>query len=84
MTVHSLGAVAARGGRAELVAADGRVLGSTIVPDIAAPTDLAPKIVPVELRIPVGSDRAGLAVRVALPGDAPETTRLNNVAPLPR
>jgi hypothetical protein len=84
VTVHSLGATAARGGRAELVSADGRVLGSTIVPDIAAPFDLAPKVVPVEIRIPAGADRAGLAVRVALPADAPETTRLNNIVPLPR
>lgn len=84
VTVHSLGAVAANGGRVQLSAADGRVLDSVALPDLAAPIDLTAKTATVGLRIPAGADRAGLTVRVALYGDAPETTRLNNAVPLPR
>ena len=84
VTVHSLGAVAARGGRVDLVAADGRVLTSAPLPDIAAPADLLARTATVGLRLPRGADRSGTIVRVSLPRDAPETTRRNNSVPLPR
>jgi hypothetical protein len=83
VTVHSLGArPAAAGGRAELVAADGRVLASAALPDLAAPTDLLPKTATVKLVLPTRTDRAGMSVRVTLPKEAAETTRFNNVVPV--
>jgi hypothetical protein len=84
VTVHSLGAVAAIGGRAELVAADGHVLASATLPDLAAPTDLLPRTATIALALPGRGDRTGLIVRVGLAGDAAETTRLNNVVPVPQ
>jgi hypothetical protein len=82
VAVHSLGAKAASGGTATLVARDGRVLAMARVPDLAAPTDLLPKIATVRLALPAGVAPRDVEVRVALPGDAAEVTRLNNMVPL--
>jgi hypothetical protein len=82
VTVHSLGALAATGGRVDLVASDGRVLATTAVPHLAAPLDLLPRSTTVTLPLPSGASPKGLTVRVGLPSDAPETTRLNNTVAL--
>ncbi|WP_261300274.1 LamG domain-containing protein [Sphingomonas alpina] len=83
VTVHSLGAAPALGGRIELIAGDGNVLASAMVPDLAAPLDLLPKTARVMLTLPAGVTAIGATVRIGLPGDAPETTRLNNVVAIP-
>ncbi|MBB4087720.1 LamG-like jellyroll fold domain-containing protein [Sphingomonas carotinifaciens] len=80
LTVHSLGARPVPGGEARLLAADGRVLATAVIPAMAAPTDLRPRT--TRLRLP---RRPGAAtVEVALAGDAAEVTRLNNRVPLPQ
>ncbi|HEU4959431.1 MAG TPA: LamG-like jellyroll fold domain-containing protein [Sphingomonas sp.] len=84
VTVHSLGAQPAEGGTVSLVAADGAVLASASVPPLAPPTDLTPKTATVSLALPAGTAANGASVRVALPGNAPEVTMLNNSVPLPR
>ena len=82
VAVHSLGARPAAGGSATLVARDGRVLATARLPDLAAPTDLLPKVATVRLTLPAGVAADGVSVRVALPGDAAEVTRRNNEVPL--
>ncbi len=79
VTVHSLGAIDAAGGAVSLEDAAGRVLATAAVPRLAAPLDLQPKTTKVKLALPAGAVR----VRVALAGNAPETTLLNNVVALP-
>jgi len=81
VTVHSLGAQPAQGGTATLVRADGSVAASATIPALSAPADLLPKTATVRLSVP-GGDPAGLSVRVALPGKAPEVTQANNMVPL--
>jgi hypothetical protein len=76
LTVHSLGARATTGGFAALVAADGRELARAALPVLAAPIDLSPRTTSVRLRLP--GNATGVRVRVGLPGDAPEITRMNN------
>ncbi len=83
VTVHSLGARPVPGGTASLIDASGRVLASAAIPPLAAPLDLLPKTAAVRLSIPAKA-AGGLSVRVALAGDAPEVTMLNNVVPLVR
>jgi hypothetical protein len=83
VTVHSLGAVDAPGGTVTLEDGAGKVLATAAVPPLTAPRELLPKTAQVRLTMPSGSG-AGLRVRVALAGNAPETTMLNNVAPLAR
>jgi hypothetical protein len=78
VTVHSLGAQPVAGGTASLVDADGKVLASAPIPALAAPLDLTPKTAVVNLPLPAGADASRVTVRVALPGDAAEVTRLNN------
>lgn len=80
VTVHSLGAVGTNGGTLTLERPDGRVLATAAIPALAAPGDLLPKTARVGLAVP--SDHKGLRLRVSLPGDAPEITRLNNVVTL--
>ncbi|UIJ46566.1 LamG domain-containing protein [Sphingomonas cannabina] len=82
VTVHSLGAVEAAGGTAMLEDAAGKPVASVPLPTLAAPLDLTPKAATVRLTIPAGVHPAGLRVRVALPDEAPEVTRLNNAVPL--
>ncbi|MBN8814389.1 MAG: LamG domain-containing protein [Sphingomonas sp.] len=82
VTVHSLGAVAATGGRVELVDASGKVAATVAVPTLAAPLDLLPKTTVVRLPLPAAAGQ-GWRVRVALPDGAPEVTLLNNVVALP-
>ncbi|PZU09856.1 LamG-like jellyroll fold domain-containing protein [Sphingomonas sp.] len=83
VTVHSLGAKEAAGGKAMLVAADGTVLASIPVPTLAAPTDLTPKTATLSLALPAGVKADGVSVRLALDGDAREVTLRNNRVPLP-
>ncbi|MGK6318287.1 LamG-like jellyroll fold domain-containing protein [Sphingomonas sp. DT-204] len=82
VTVHSLGAVEAAGGSAMLEDAAGKLVASVPLPTLAAPLDLTPKTATVRVAIPAGVAPASLRVRVALSGDTPEVTRLNNVVPL--
>ncbi len=82
VTVHSLGAREAAGGTAALVGADGAVLAQVAVPTLAAPADLTPRTASVRLTLPAGVDAGSVRVRLALAGDAPEVTRLNNEVPL--
>ncbi|MEO5493622.1 MAG: LamG domain-containing protein [Sphingomonas sp.] len=82
VTVHSLGAIAATGGRVELIDAGGNVAASAAVPTLAAPLDLLPRTAVVRLPLPTGAG-AGWHVRVALPDGTPEVTWLNNVVALP-
>ncbi len=82
VTVHSLGALTASGGRADLVDGNGKVVATAAVPTLAAPLDLLPKTAIVRLAVPAGS-AAGYSVRVALPDGTPEVTWLNNRVALP-
>ena len=81
LTVHGLGSVPSGAGTATLVAADGRVVASAAIPPLDAPNDLRPRTAQVRLSAPGGV--AGLTVRVALTGDTPEVTLLNNAVPVP-
>lgn len=82
VTVHSLGgADVPAGGSVWLEDKAGRVVARAALPGLKAPRDLEPKTATVRLR-PKGQ-ASGLTVRVALPGEAAETTQLNNAVPLP-
>jgi hypothetical protein len=76
VTVHSLGAAATVGGELRLEDAAGHRLATAAIPPLEAPLDLKPRTAVVRLAVPKGAGR--LTVRVALPGDAPEVTLLNN------
>ena len=76
LTVHGLGSVASGPGVATLVDDAGQVVSTAAIPAIDAPTDLKPRTVTVRLAMPAGA--RGLTARVALAGDTPEVTRLNN------
>lgn len=80
VTVHSLGHRPTGGGTVIVEGAGGE-LGRAALPPLAAPDDLRPRTatVTVRLRRP-GTVRS---VRVALPGEAPEVTRRNNLVALP-
>ena len=77
VTVHSLGAKTAEGGKAELVDAKGRVLTAVAVPALPPPLDLTPKTATVVLPLKPGA----VAVHLRLP--EAEITNLNNTAALP-
>ena len=83
LTVHSLGAKPVPGGTAWIEDAGGRILAHAPIGPMPAPTDLQPKTTKLRLRLH-GSIPAGARVRVALPGNAPEVTMLNNSVPLPQ
>ncbi|MDE1986789.1 MAG: LamG domain-containing protein, partial [Alphaproteobacteria bacterium] len=74
VTVHSLGSVEAPAGTATLLNAKGETLSSVAIPSIAAPVDLEPKTVKVDLPMKTG----GVLVRVALDNGVKEITQLNN------
>ncbi len=80
LTVHGLGSVRSGAGVATLVDATGRVVATGVIPPIAAPNDLKPKTVTVRLTMSAGT--SGLTARIALSGDAPEVTMLNNSVPV--
>jgi len=79
VTVHSLGAKDAEGGTLTVEDASGKALASAPIPALAAPLDLTPKTATLKLTMPKRAAR----IRVALPGNAPEVTQLNNVVKLP-
>ena len=54
--------------------ADGAVLATSAIPPLAAPTDLRPRTATIRIAAPAKAT----SVEIALPGDAPEVTRLNN------
>ncbi|MES2442760.1 MAG: LamG-like jellyroll fold domain-containing protein [Pseudomonadota bacterium] len=83
-TVHSLGSVPTTGGTATLVDAAGKVIATAPIPALAAPIDLVPRTAKVRLTLPAGAPREGLTVRIALPGDAAEVTRMNNAVAIGR
>lgn len=74
LTVHSLGAVDAPAGHADLLDGRGKVLASVAIPPIPAPLDLLPKTVTVEL--PFRTDFN--IVHVELNGAVKEITEMNN------
>ena len=74
IVVHSLGAKATGGGEVRVRGADGAVLARQALVSMEAPLDLKPRTTRVALTLP----RGAASVEVALPGDAPEVTRLNN------
>lgn len=82
VTVHSLGAKSTPNGTATLTDRAGKVVAQAAIPAMAAPLDLLPVKRDVRLMISAGVDPTTLTVRVALSGDAPEITRLNNAVPL--
>jgi hypothetical protein len=83
VTVHSLGSVPVPGGTLILTDASGAVVASAAVPPMPAPLDLLPRTVRLKLAVPAGTRLSGARVKVALPGDAPEVTLLNNEVILP-
>ncbi|MBI0475368.1 LamG domain-containing protein [Sphingomonas sp. MA1305] len=83
LTVHSLGSVATGAGVATLMAADGRELARAAIPPIEAPVDLKPRTVQVRMTLSADAS-AGVTARVALAGDAPEVTLLNNAVVVAR
>ena len=82
LTVHSLGAKPVAGGTAMLADSTGKVVAQAAIPAMAAPRDLLPVKRELRLTIPARLDPATLIVRLALPEDAAEVTRLNNAVPL--
>lgn len=80
VTVHSLGHADAPGGVAILEDARGRELARSDIPALEAPRDLRPRTATLRLEHAAGVDPRGGRVRIALPGDGEEVTRLNNVA----
>jgi hypothetical protein len=79
LSVHNLGSLPVSGGTATVADASGKALASAPIPAIQPPLDLTPKTVVVKLPMPTGA----AWVRVALPGNAPEVTMLNNTVALP-
>ncbi|GAA0566426.1 LamG domain-containing protein [Rhizomicrobium electricum] len=77
VTVHSLGAKPAEGGKIELLDAKGKVVATAPVPALAAPTDLLPKTAKVTLPRKAGA----ASVRVVM--STPEITLLNNQVRVP-
>jgi hypothetical protein len=81
VTVHSLGGADVPAGASVWVEdRAGRVIARARLPALKAPRDLAPKTATVRLR---AGKASGMTVRVALAGDAAETTRLNNAVAVP-
>ena len=78
VTVHSLGAVATGGGSVALIGADGAVLATQPLAPMAAPVDLLPRTQVVRFALRPDLAGKGFSLRVALPGDAAEVTKLNN------
>ncbi|OJU20134.1 MAG: hypothetical protein BGN95_21925 [Sphingomonas sp. 66-10] len=81
VTVHSLGAKPTGGGTLTIADAAGRVVASAAIPPLDAPLDLVPCTAIVRLRVPAGATR--LTATVALPGNAPEVTAMNNKVAIP-
>jgi hypothetical protein len=77
VTVHSLGAVDAPAGTAELLDAKGKVVAQTATPPLPAPVDLQPHTAIVRLAPPARFKAKGASVRVAIKG-VKEITLLNN------
>ena len=82
VTVHSLGAVAARPSRVTVTGRDARVLATAGVGALEAPADLRPRRATVRLRIPRGTDMTGARVTVESSDGVPEITRKNNTVTL--
>ncbi|MEP9401241.1 LamG-like jellyroll fold domain-containing protein [Sphingomonas silueang] len=78
LTVHGLGSTASPAGRAMLVDTAGRAVAEAAIPALDAPLDLKPRTATVRLRLPAGVAADTLTAAIALNGDAPELTRLNN------
>ena len=62
---------------------DARVLATAGVAALEAPADLRPRRATVRLRIPRGTDMAGVRVTVESSDGVPEITRKNNTVTLP-
>ncbi len=78
--VHSLGSVATPATSVVFRDASGRVLATDLVPAIAAPLDLHPKIRDIRLCLPDGATAEGGSVEIDPDHQLEEITRLNNVA----
>ena len=81
--VHSLGAVDSSPANLILRDANGKILATTKIPILKAPTDLVPKTAVVTLRVPANEVFAGGAVTIESTGNVPETTLMNNTVNLP-
>jgi hypothetical protein len=81
-TIHGLGSLPSTGGTATLVDAAGKTVATTAIPALEAPLDLQPRTAKIRLTIPAGVAPESLTLRIALPNDAPEVTRMNNEAKL--
>lgn len=82
-TVHSLGSAPTPGGTATLVDAMGKTVAIASIPALQAPLDLQPRTAKVRLTLP-STATEGLTLRIALPGNAAEVTRMNNTVVVPR
>lgn len=83
VTVHSIGAVGAPGGRIVLRGRAGETITSAAVPALKAPVDLLPKTADVVLPLPSNASWKGGSVTVEIGGDLPEITLRNNRVELP-
>ncbi|WP_269714819.1 LamG-like jellyroll fold domain-containing protein [Caulobacter sp. NIBR2454] len=83
VTVHSLGAVQAKGGVIRLHDASGTLLVQAAIPTLDAPVDLAPKTWSVKLKVGPKADLAGAQIKLSLGQGEPETTLMNNQVILP-
>ena len=78
VTVHSLGHDDTSTGMLLLEDHEGREIRRITIPPLAAPTDLLPKTVQLQMKLPRGSNAKAARVRVALANGAAEITQTNN------
>lgn len=78
VTVHSLGHEDTSTGVLLLEDHEGREIQRITIPPLAAPTDLLPKTVQLQMKLPRGSNAKAARVRVALANGAAEITQTNN------
>ena len=78
VTVHSLGHEDTSTGVLLLEDHEGREIRRITIPPLAAPTDLLPKTVQLQMKLPRGFNAKAARVRVALANGAAEITQRNN------
>lgn len=78
VTVHSLGHEDTSTGVLLLEDHEGREIRRITIPPLAAPTDLLPKTVQLQMKLPRGSNAKAARVSVALANGAAEITQTNN------
>ena len=80
--VHSLGSVPSPATTVVVRNRDGEIVSTEKLGPMAAPLDLFPKSVQVELTLPDGTEAAGCTVEIDPDHELQEITRLNNVVKL--